>query len=57
MTPELETAAYTFAAVAVVGLLKGAARWITSYVKGTPTQIDDKIWAAVQKGFKDAKPK
>ena len=56
MTPEMETAAYTLAAVLVAGLMKGAGRWITSYVKGTPTQIDDKIWAAVQKGLKDMKP-
>ena len=57
MTPEMEMAADTLAAVLVAGLMKGAGRWITSYVKGTPTQIDDKIWAAVQKGLKDFKPK
>ena len=56
MTPEIEIALYVLVAVFAANAIKGAGRWITSYVRGTPTQIDDKIWAAVQKGLKDCKP-
>ena len=57
MTPEIEIALYVLVAVFAANAIKGAGRWITSYVRGTPTQIDDKIWAAVQKGLKDIKLK
>lgn len=47
LTPELVTALSVFAAVVAAQLLKGAVRMISSWVKSTPTNIDDKIWAAV----------
>ncbi len=48
LSPEVITALSMFAAVIAAQLLKGAVRAISSFVKGTPTSIDDKIWAAVR---------
>ena len=52
--PELEMALAAFVAVMAAQLLKGLARAITSFVKGTPTSIDDKVWAAVQDAVYEA---
>ena len=51
--PELEMALAAFAAVVAAQLLKGLSRMITSFVKGTPTSIDDKVWAAVSEAVED----
>ena len=48
MPPELVTALAAFAAVVAAQLLKGAVRMISSFVRKTPTNIDDKIWEAVR---------
>lgn len=47
LTTTMEIALVTFAAVVAAQLLKGAMRMITSFVKKTPTTLDDKIWTAV----------
>lgn len=54
LTPEVVTALSVFAAVVAAQLLKGAVRMISSWVKSTPTNIDDKIWAAVVDAIDDA---
>lgn len=51
---ELITALAAFAAVVAAQLLKGAVRMIMSYVRRTPTSIDNKIWAAVSEGIFEA---
>ncbi len=51
MTPELEIALVTFAAVVVAQLGKAGFRMLQSFVKGTKTNIDDKILAAVTKAL------
>ena len=52
MTPELEMALVTFAAVVVAQLGKAGLRMLQSFVKGTKTNIDDKILAAVTDALK-----
>lgn len=39
------------AMAAVLGL-RGAWRWLGAYVRGTPTQLDDRMYAAVDKALK-----
>lgn len=51
LTATMEIALVTFAAVVVAQLLKGAIRMITSFIKRTPTTLDDKIWNAVVNGI------
>ena len=48
LLPEVETALVMFVAVVAAQLSKGLFRMIQSFVKGTPTKIDDKILAAVE---------
>ena len=52
MTPEMELALVTFAAVVAAQLGKAALRMLQSFVKGTKTNIDDKILAAVTAALK-----
>ncbi len=47
MTPEMELALVTFAAVVVAQLGKAGWRMLQAFVKKTPTNLDDKILAAV----------
>ena len=54
LSPEVETALVMFVAVVAAQLSKGLFRMIQSFVKGTPTKIDDKILAAVETGLKKA---
>ncbi|KKK80339.1 hypothetical protein LCGC14_2824490 [marine sediment metagenome] len=48
LTPELELALVTFAAVVAAQFSKGLFRILQSFVKGTPTKLDDKLLAAVE---------
>lgn len=52
MTPELELALVTFAAVVAAQLGKAAFRMIQAFVRKTPTNIDDKVLEAVVKALK-----
>ncbi len=52
MTPELEVALVTFAAVIAAQLSKAGLRMLQSFVKGTKTNLDDKILAAVTGALK-----
>ena len=52
LTPELELALVTFAAVVAAQFSKGLFRMIQSFVKGTPTKLDDKLLAAVEGALK-----
>ncbi len=52
LSPELEMALVTFAAVIVAQLGKAGLRMLQSFVKGTKTNIDDKILAAVTEALK-----
>ncbi len=45
---EVQVALAAFVAVLAANALKWASRLISSYVRGTPSQLDDKIWAAVR---------
>ncbi len=45
---EVQVALAAFVAVLAANALKWASRLISSYVRGTPNQLDDKIWAAVR---------
>lgn len=56
MTPELEMALVTFAAVVAAQFGKAALRMLQSFVKKTPTNIDDKVLAAVKKALKGTVP-
>ena len=47
LSPELEMALVTFAAVIAAQLGKAGFRMLQAFVKGTKTNIDDKILAAV----------
>ncbi len=51
LSPELEMALVTFAAVIAAQLGKAGLRMLQSFVKGTKTNIDDKILAAVTKAL------
>ena len=48
LSPEVETALVMFVAVVAAQLSKGLFRMIQSFVKGTPTKLDDKLLAAVE---------
>ena len=48
MNLEMEVALVTFAAVVAAQLGKAALRMLRSWVKRTPTSIDDKVLAAVE---------
>ena len=50
MPHDLEAALAVFAAVMAANALRWASRWVTDLVRGTPNKLDDKLWAAVQKG-------
>ena len=52
MTPELELALVTFAAVVVAQLGKAFLRMLQSFIRGTKTNLDDKVLAAVTKALK-----
>ncbi len=52
MTIELEMALVTFAAVIVAQLGKAGLRMLQSFVKGTKTNIDDKILAGITEALK-----
>ncbi len=52
LSPELEMALVTFAAVIAAQLGKAGLRMLQSFVKGTKTNIDDKILAAVTDALK-----
>ena len=52
LTPELEVALVTFAAVIAAQLSKAGLRMLQSFVKGTKTNLDDKILAAVTGALK-----
>ena len=52
MTPELELALVTFAAVVAAQLSKAALRMLQAFVRKTPTNIDDKVLEAVVKALK-----
>jgi hypothetical protein len=41
--------------MALVLLLRGAWRWLGSFVKGTPTTLDDKMYKAVQDALRAEK--
>ncbi len=45
---EVQVALAAFVAVLAANALKWASRFISNYVRGTPNQLDDKIWAAVR---------
>ncbi len=45
---EVQVALAAFVAVLAANALKWLSRLISSYVRGTPNQLDDKIWAAVR---------
>ncbi len=47
LSPELEMALVTFVAVVAAQLGKAGLRMLQSFVKGTKTNLDDKILAAV----------
>ncbi len=48
---EVQVALAAFVAVLAANALKWGSRFITNYVRGTPNQIDDKIWAAVREAL------
>ena len=50
---EMELALVTFAAVVAAQLGKADLRMLQSFVKGTKTNLDDKILTAVMKALKD----
>ena len=52
MTPELELALVTFAAVVAAQLSKALLRMLQSFVRGTKTNLDDKVLEAVTKALK-----
>ena len=52
MTPELELALVTFAAVVAAQLGKALLRMLQSFVRGTKTNLDDKVLAAVTKALR-----
>ncbi len=51
LSPEMEIALVTFAAVIAAQLGKAGLRMLQSFVKGTKTNIDDKILIAVTKAL------
>ncbi len=52
LSPELEIALVTFAAVIAAQLGKAGLRMLQSFVKGTKTNIDDKILAGITEALK-----
>ena len=54
---ELLETALPYALTAGAGLLAWGFVYLRKFVKGTETQIDDKILAAIEKAFEDSKDK